>query len=70
MYEKDIMEKIQQLPEVMKKVVLQYVESLWRDNNNKKKKKKKFAFDWEGGLSELKGQYSSVELQHKTLEWR
>jgi len=28
MYEKDIMEKIQQLPEVMKKVVLQYVESL------------------------------------------
>ncbi|KCZ71820.1 Protein of unknown function (DUF2281) [Candidatus Methanoperedens nitroreducens] len=32
--------------------------------------KKKFRFDWEGGLSELKKKYTSVELQHKALEWR
>ena len=31
---------------------------------------KKFKFDWEGGLSELKEKFTSVELQHKALEWR
>jgi len=31
---------------------------------------KKFKFDWEGGLSHLKGKFTSVELQHKALEWR
>jgi len=30
----------------------------------------KFRFDWEGGLSELKEKFTSVELQHKALEWR
>lgn len=33
-------------------------------------KKCKFKFDWEGGLSNLKEKYTSVELQHKALEWR
>jgi hypothetical protein len=27
-------------------------------------------FDWAGSLSDLKDQYTSVELQHKALEWR
>ena len=31
---------------------------------------KKFEFDWEGGLSDLKEKFTSVELQHKVLEWR
>lgn len=31
---------------------------------------KKFEFDWEGGLSDLKEKFTSVELQHKALEWR
>jgi hypothetical protein len=26
--------------------------------------------DWAGGLSELAGQHSSVELQHQAQEWR
>ena len=30
----------------------------------------KFKFEWEGGLSELKERFTSVELQHKALEWR
>lgn len=33
-------------------------------------KKSKFKFDWEGGLSNLKEKYTSVELQHKALECR
>ena len=35
-----------------------------------KRDKNKFKFDWEGGLSKLKDKYSSVELQHKSLDWR
>lgn len=31
---------------------------------------KRFKFDWEGGLSDLKEKFTSVELQHKALEWR
>ena len=31
---------------------------------------KEFKFDWEGGLSKLKEKFTSVELQHKALEWR
>ncbi len=31
---------------------------------------KKFKFDWEGGLSEVKEKFTSVELQHKASEWR
>jgi len=27
-------------------------------------------FDWGGTLKELRDQYTSVELQHKSLEWR
>lgn len=30
----------------------------------------KFKFEWEGGLSELREKFTSVELQHKALEWR
>jgi hypothetical protein len=33
-------------------------------------KKGKLTFDWEGGLSDLKEKYTSVELQHKAMEWR
>jgi hypothetical protein len=31
---------------------------------------RKFKFDWEGGLSEIQEKFTSVELQHKALEWR
>lgn len=34
-----------------------------------RKPKGKFKFDWEGALEDLRDQYTSVELQHKALEW-
>jgi len=34
------------------------------------KKAKHFKFDWAGGLSELRGKLTSVELQHRLSEWR
>ncbi|MDP2766187.1 MAG: DUF2281 domain-containing protein [Candidatus Methanoperedens sp.] len=51
-----------------KEAIELYIESL--KENRKKKTKKGFKFDWEGGLSKLKEKYTSVELQHKALEWR
>jgi len=36
----------------------------------KPKKKGEFKFDWEGSLKEVKDKFTSVELQHKALEWR
>jgi hypothetical protein len=30
--------------------------------------KKEFKFEWEGGLSEIQEEFTSVELQHKALE--
>ncbi len=34
-----------------------------------RKPKGKFKFDWEGALEDLRDQYTSVELQHKALDW-
>ncbi len=70
MYEEEIKMKIQELPENIKREVLDYVEFLLEKYKSKKFKTKEFTFSWEGGLSELKGEFTSVELQHKALEWR
>ena len=70
MYEKQIEIKIQSLPEDLKKEVLDYMEFLIEKNKAKKSRTKKFKFDWEGGLSEIRGKFTSVELQHKALGWR
>jgi len=67
--EMTVKEKIEELPEGLKKEVLDYIEFLLQ-KHKKRVKRRKFKFDWEGGLSELKKKYTSVELQHKALEWR
>ncbi len=65
-----IKSKFDELPEDLKKEVLDYIEFLLQKYGTYKTKKDKFRFDWEGGLSNLKDKYTSVELQHKVLEWR
>ncbi len=70
MYEKEIEVKIQKLPEDLRKEVLDYVDFLLSKYQDRKTAGKKFKFDWEGGLSEIRGEFTSVELQHKALEWR
>ena len=65
MSEKMIKAKI----EGLKKEVLDFIEFLLQ-KHKRGKNRRKFKFDWEGGLSELKQEYNSVELQHKALEWR
>ena len=69
MYSQIIKSKLEELPEDLEREVLDYIEFLLRKYGNKTKRKG-FGFDWEGGLSDLKDKYTSVELQHKALEWR
>ena len=70
MYEKEIESKMRELPEDLRREILDYMEFLLKKYKSKKAEAKKFKFDWVGGLSELRGKFTSVELQHKALEWR
>lgn len=69
MYEKEIEGKIRELPDDLRREVLNYVEFLLTKYKNKGATTEKFKFDWEGGLSELREKFTSVELQHKASEW-
>ena len=64
-----IQTKLNALPEELKNEVLDYIDFLIT-KYHKKEKKVKLTFDWEGGLSDLKNKHTSVELQHKAMEWR
>ena len=61
--------RLEDLPDNLKREALDFIEFLLA-KHTQKNKKRKFKFDWEGGLSELKDKYTSVELQHKAMEWR
>ena len=65
---------IKKLPDHLIPEVVDYIEFLTNKYgekaSGKQEKQNKFKFDWEGGLSELKDQYTAVELQHKASEWR
>ncbi len=63
-----IVEKLKQLPPECHKEVIDFIDSFLakKDANQKKKPK----LDWVGGLEEYCGQYTALELQKKTLEWR
>ena len=66
----DIGSKMEKLPDHIIPEINDYIDFLLNKYGSKEKAKSKFKFDWEGGLSKLKNKYSSVELQHKSLEWR
>jgi hypothetical protein len=61
--------KIGELPPDLKREVLDYIDFLV-NKYSKKRKKEKLKFDWEGGLSDLKEKYTSVQLQHESTNWR
>ena len=46
------------------------IEFLIKKYKSTEKKDEKFKFDWEDGLSDLKNDFTSVELQHKANELR
>ncbi len=70
MNRKDIEDRIRKLPENLIPEVMDYIDFLVKRYGDKKNGKKKFKFDWEGGLVNLKDQFSSVELQNKVSDWR
>jgi len=61
--------KFNKLPEHLKKEVVDFIDFLTK-KHQEPKALGNFNFSWEGGLSELKDEYSAVELQHKAAEWR
>lgn len=58
---------IEEAKEMAKEAIELYLESQKTHGDTEKEG---FRFDWEGGLSELKEKYTSVELQHKALDLR
>jgi elongation factor P hydroxylase len=67
---KEIEMKIQELSDDLRREVLDFVEFLLEKYRGKELKAKGFKFNWEGDLSEIQEKFTSVELQHRALEWR
>jgi hypothetical protein len=66
-------EDFENLPKSIQHQLIEYAEFLIAKSKRNRKSKKvryDFTFSWENGLSELKNQYTSVELQHKINELR
>lgn len=61
---KEIVEK---LPPALQQEVEDFIEFLLTKRSPKQKGQLKL--DWRGALRDLRDKYTSVELQHKILEW-
>jgi hypothetical protein len=60
-------EMVRQLTPEMQDEVRDFIEFLLEKRMRKPKAELKL--DWRGALRDLRDQYTSVELQHKALEW-
>lgn len=69
MMAKELLKRIEKLPLDLQKEVLDYLEFLEKKYLIPTNKEKDFEFRWEGCLKHMREKYSSVELQHKALEW-
>jgi len=66
-------EDFESLPKSIQHQLIEYAEFLIAKSKRNRKSKKvrnSFTFSWENGLSELKDQFTSVELRHKINEIR
>lgn len=61
-------EKIRMLPPDLREEAIHYIDELVK--RSKRSPPSPIRFAAEGTLAELGKRYSSVELQHKALEWR
>jgi len=66
----DIGDKIEKLPDHIIPEIYDFIDFLLSKYGAKETDENNFRFDWEGGLSDLKNKYTSVELQHKASGWR
>ena len=67
---KEINKKIKQVPPHLVPEIMDYIDFLINKYGKSPKKKKPFKFNWQGGLSEISKEYTSVELQHKAMDFR
>ena len=67
---KEINKKIKQVPPHLVPEIMDYIDFLITKYSKSSQKKKPFNFNWQGGLSEISKEYSSVDLQHKAMDWR
>jgi len=63
----DTVKLIRELPDELQTEVADFARFL--RESRAKPKRTKFRLDWAGALSDLKDKYTSVELQHKALDW-
>ena len=67
--EKEIEFKLSKLSDQLKIEALRYIDQLIEKHS--KDAATPFQFKWKGALAKkIGGQYSAVDLQHKSLEWR
>ena len=69
MYENNIVDVLNALPNNAQQEVMDFIEFLSKKYKTNTKPDK-LKFNWAGGLSELRDKYTSVELQHKISELR
>ncbi|MBI2844830.1 MAG: DUF2281 domain-containing protein [Armatimonadetes bacterium] len=62
-----IEEKIKSLPREAQDEVEDFVDFLARKHT--RKSARRLRLDWRGALKDMRDQYTSVELQHKALDW-
>lgn len=64
--------KYETLPVAAQKQVEKFIEFLSQTTPTKSARsaKRRFKFDWAGGLADLKGRFTAVELQHQLNELR
>ena len=59
---------VKQLPAELQQEVKDYIQVLLAKSS--KSRKKKPQLKWAGALRDLRTQYTSVDLQHKIMQWR
>ena len=64
---KSLDDKIRELPPELQQEVESFIQSL--SARTKSKDAIQLRLDWRGALQELSTEYSSVDLQHKALDW-
>jgi hypothetical protein len=67
-YDETIEQVVQLLPPEIQDQVREFIESLLAEQT-KPTEASKPKLDWRGALRDFREQYTSVELQHKALEW-
>ena len=65
---KTIEDLIKKLPDELKQEVVDFIEYLLQ--KRAPKSHRKLSQNWAGALKEYRQQYTSLELQKKSLEWR